>query len=119
MLIEFDQNIMANMTAALAYVCERIPADKDRYDTRKRIADAMIASAHSGWRTLNDFQNVGLKVLAEITRAVQIQKVRSGASDATQIGSRRRAGALFHSSAWGQRCSRMTLSLVFDEGPRV
>ena len=68
MLIEFDQNMMANMTAALAYVCKRIPVNKDSYDTRKRIADAMIASAHSGWRTLNDFQNVGLKVLAEITR---------------------------------------------------
>ena len=69
-LIEFDQDMMANMTAALAYVCKRIPADKDSYDTRKRIADAMIASAHSGWRplNLNDFQNVGLKVLAEITR---------------------------------------------------
>jgi hypothetical protein len=68
MLIEFDQNMMANMTAALAYVCMRIPADKDSYDTRKRITDAMIASAHSGWRTPNDFQNVGLKVLADITR---------------------------------------------------
>ena len=68
MLIEFDQDMMANMTDALAFVCKRIPADKDSYDTRKRIADAMMASAHSGWRTLNDFQNVGLKVLAEITR---------------------------------------------------
>ena len=40
MLIEFDQNMMANMTVALAYVCKRIPADKDSYDTRKRIAGA-------------------------------------------------------------------------------
>ena len=67
MLIEFDQNMMANMTVALAYVCKRIPADKGQLRSRKRIADAMIASAHSGWRTLNDFQNAGLKVLAEIT----------------------------------------------------
>ena len=28
MLIEFDHNTMANKTAALAYVCKRIPADK-------------------------------------------------------------------------------------------
>ena len=68
MLIEFDQNTMADMTVALAYACKRIPADKDSYDTRKQIADAMIASAHSGRRALNDFQNVGVKVLAEITR---------------------------------------------------
>ena len=36
MLVEFDQDMMANMTAALAYVCKRIPADKDSYDTRIR-----------------------------------------------------------------------------------
>jgi len=28
MLIEFDQNTMANRTAALAHVCKRIPANK-------------------------------------------------------------------------------------------
>ena len=30
MLIEFDQNTIANMTAALDYVCKKIPADRDR-----------------------------------------------------------------------------------------
>jgi hypothetical protein len=29
MLTEFDQNTIANMTAALDYVCKKIPADKD------------------------------------------------------------------------------------------
>jgi len=50
MLIEFDQNTMADMTAALAYVCKRIPADKGQLRSRKRIAGAMIACAHSGCR---------------------------------------------------------------------
>ena len=68
MLIEFDQNTMANMTAALEYVCNQLPADKDSHETRKRIADGIIACAKAGRRTLEDFQEAGLEVLAEITR---------------------------------------------------
>jgi len=68
MLIEFDQNTMANMTAALEYVCKQLPADTDCHETRKRIADGIIACAKAGRRTLEDFQEAGLEVLAEITR---------------------------------------------------
>ena len=67
-MIDFDQTTMANMTAALDSVCKRIPKDKDSPETRKRIADAMVASAKSGRRTLADFQSVGMKILEEITR---------------------------------------------------
>ena len=55
MLIEFDQNTVANMTAALDYVCKRIPADRDSRETRKRVADAMIACAKAGSRDYSDF----------------------------------------------------------------
>jgi hypothetical protein len=48
MLTEFDQNTIANMTAALEYVCKRIPADKDSQELRKFISAAMIACASSG-----------------------------------------------------------------------
>ncbi len=48
MLIDFDQNTIANMTAALEYVCKNIPARKDNHEARKRIADAMIAAAKVG-----------------------------------------------------------------------
>ena len=68
MLTEFDQNTMANMTAALEYVCKRIPLDKDGHGTRKSIADAMVASAKSGNRTYLDFQNAGMNALDQITR---------------------------------------------------
>jgi hypothetical protein len=68
MLIEFDQNTVANMTAALEYVCKKIPVDKDSSDTRKRIADAMIASAKAGRRTYLDFQSAGFRSLNDITR---------------------------------------------------
>jgi hypothetical protein len=67
MLIEFDQNTVANMTAALDYVCKRIPADRDSRETRKRVADAMIACAKAGSRDYSDFQNVGFRTLEEIT----------------------------------------------------
>ena len=68
MLIDFDQNTMANMTAALEYVCKKIPADKDSHETRKRIADAMVASAKAGNRGYVDFQNTGFRALDEIIR---------------------------------------------------
>jgi hypothetical protein len=67
-LTEFDQNTIANMTAALEYVCKRIPPDKDGREIRKRIADAMVACGRAGRRTLVDFQDAGTKVLDEIVR---------------------------------------------------
>ena len=68
MLMEFDQTAMAAMTAALYHVCKKLPADKDSYETRKQIADAMVARTLSGRPGSEDLQRVGLKVLAEITR---------------------------------------------------
>ena len=37
MLTEFDQTTIANMTAALDFVCKKIPADKDSNELRKRV----------------------------------------------------------------------------------
>jgi hypothetical protein len=71
MLIEFDQTTIANMTAALDQVCRKIPRDQDSRETRKRIADAMIACAQSGQRTLEDFQDAGSNALDEITRTAR------------------------------------------------
>jgi hypothetical protein len=68
MLIEFDQSTMANMTAALEYVCKGLPADKDSHESRKQIADAIIACARAGRRTLDDLQEAGLEVFEEITK---------------------------------------------------
>jgi hypothetical protein len=68
MLIDFDQTTIANMTAALDQLCAKIPSDKDSHETRKQIADAMIACARSGKRTLGDFQDVGRRTLQEIMR---------------------------------------------------
>ena len=68
MLIEHDQNIIANMTAALDSVCKKIPSGFDRHETRKRIADAMIACARTGKRTFTDFRSAGMQVLDEMPR---------------------------------------------------
>ena len=62
-----DQSTMANMTAALEHACNKLPPDKDTHENRKRIADAMIAYARSGSRTLSDFESLGSKTLEEIT----------------------------------------------------
>jgi hypothetical protein len=76
MLIEFDQNTMANMTAALEYVYKRIPANHDDHDTRKRIADAMVACAKAGNRSYIDFQKAGFRTLAEIAQAPRYKRFR-------------------------------------------
>jgi hypothetical protein len=68
MLTEFDQNTIANMTAALEYVCKRIPPEKDTSDLRKQIGAAMIACANRGRRTFIDFQNAGTDALAAVLR---------------------------------------------------
>jgi hypothetical protein len=60
MLTEFDQNTIANMTAALEYVCKQIPLEGDAHAVRKQVADAIIESANGGRRSLIDFQNAGL-----------------------------------------------------------
>ena len=66
--IEFDQTTMANMTAALEQICNRLPPDSDTHENRKRIADAMSAYAQSGGCTLRDFQSLGSETLKEMTR---------------------------------------------------
>lgn len=50
-MLEFDQHRLANMTAALDWVCKKIPPNQDTPDIRKQIADAMVASAKTGRRT--------------------------------------------------------------------
>jgi hypothetical protein len=62
-MLEFDQNTIANMTAALDYVCTKIPADRDSTQLRKGIADELAHCARSGKPGLIDLQNAGLKVL--------------------------------------------------------
>ena len=80
MLVEFDQTTIANMTAALEHLCDKLPPNKDTHENRKRIADVMIACARSGKHTLKDFQRLGSKTLQEITEA----------SEATWLGPRQR-----------------------------
>lgn len=65
-MLEFDQNTLAHMTAALEWVCKKIPPGQDT--PASQIADAITASAKSGKRTYIDFQDVGTKRLVEITK---------------------------------------------------
>jgi hypothetical protein len=65
MLIDFDQNTLANMTAALDAVCKNIPENKDSHALRKRIGDGIIACASSGKRTYVDFETVGRQILKD------------------------------------------------------
>jgi hypothetical protein len=66
MLTDFDQNTIANMTAALESVCKKIPPDRDTHELRKQIGDAMIVAATSGRRSFIELQNVGLQALNKV-----------------------------------------------------
>ena len=68
MLVELDQTTLAYMTAALEYVCKKIPPAKDSSELRKRIADEMIALARTRKCTMIEFQNAGLEVLKGVDR---------------------------------------------------
>jgi hypothetical protein len=68
MLTEFDQTTIANMTAALDFVCKKIPADKDTDELRKRVADELIRCARDGRRSLIDLQRGGMKVVEETVK---------------------------------------------------
>jgi hypothetical protein len=63
MLTEFDQSTIANMTAALDYVCKKIPAERDSNELRKQIADELIRCARMGRRSLIDLQQAGIKIV--------------------------------------------------------
>jgi len=68
---EFDQNTIANMTAALEAVCRKIPADQDSHELRKQVGNAMIEAAKNGTRTFVDLQTIGLEA---VERILQPQK---------------------------------------------
>jgi hypothetical protein len=68
-LIEFDQNTLANMTAALEKVSAKIPADKDSAELRKQIATAIIACAKDGKRSYEDFEDAGDAALRRVVPA--------------------------------------------------
>jgi hypothetical protein len=63
MLTEFDQSTIANMTAALDFVCKKIPAEEDSTQLRKQIADEIVRCARSGKHNLGALQEAGLRVL--------------------------------------------------------
>jgi hypothetical protein len=76
MLIDFDQSTIANMTAAFDQVCKKIPPDKDNHETRKRIADAMVASAKSRTPVAYRLPARGPKGFGRNHPIVEIQMVR-------------------------------------------
>jgi hypothetical protein len=73
MLTEFDQNTIANMTAALDYVCKKIPADRDSTELRKRIADELIQCATAGFASRSrqlalSFENIAASQAQDSTQ---------------------------------------------------
>jgi hypothetical protein len=68
MLTEFDQNTIANMTAALDFVCKKIAADRDSNELRKRIADELMRCARTGSHTLAELEKAGMKILDDAAK---------------------------------------------------
>jgi hypothetical protein len=64
-MLTLDQSTIATMTAALDYICKKIPTDKDSKELRKRIADELLRCAHAGRITLIELQQSGMNILQE------------------------------------------------------
>jgi hypothetical protein len=69
MLIEFDQNTIANMTAALDFVCKNIPPERDSVELRKRIAGKLMECAREGRHSFAELQQAGIAALQETESA--------------------------------------------------
>jgi hypothetical protein len=54
------------MTAALDYVCKKIPSDRYSNELRKQIADELLRRARNGEHTLIELQQAGMKIVEEI-----------------------------------------------------
>jgi hypothetical protein len=64
-MLRFDQSTIANMTAALEYVCRKLPPDRDNPAIRKYLAEQIVSSADTGQRSLADL-TTGLKVVNDL-----------------------------------------------------
>jgi hypothetical protein len=68
MLTEFDQSTIANMTAALDFVCKKIAADEDSNELRKRIAGELMRCALTGRHSLAELEKAGMKIVEDATK---------------------------------------------------
>ena len=62
-MLQFDQSTLANMTAALEYVCRKLPPDRDNPAIRKHIAAEIVAACQKGQTSHEDLASVGLKIV--------------------------------------------------------
>jgi hypothetical protein len=62
-ILNFDQTTLANMTAALEYVCRKLPPDRDNPAIRKYIAEEIVAACKKGKSALGDLNSAGLNVV--------------------------------------------------------
>ena len=62
-MLQFDQSTLANMTAALEYVCRKLPPDRDNPAIRKHIAAEIVAACQKGQTSHEELASVGLKIV--------------------------------------------------------
>ena len=106
MLTKMDQNTIAKMTAALEYVCKKIPPDKDSNELRKRIGDAIVECANSRNGSLSDFQNAGYEGVRGDHAAAESQLAWPGSAIQIRLGrGQRRSLALLPHQGGAFGCS--------------
>jgi hypothetical protein len=62
-ILKVNQTTPANITAALEYVCRKLPPDRDNPAIRKYIAEEIVAASNKGETTLGDLAGAGLMVV--------------------------------------------------------
>jgi hypothetical protein len=62
-LLNLDQSTLANMTAALEFVCRKLPPDRDNPAIRKYIAQEIVAATDKTPTSLSNLISAGLNVV--------------------------------------------------------
>lgn len=65
-MLKFDQRTLDNMIAALEYSCKKIPPGMDSPALRKKLADAITASAEGGKDSLSELNHAALRALNSV-----------------------------------------------------
>lgn len=62
-ILDLNQTTLANMTAALEYVCRKLPPERNNPAIRKYIAEEIVTAAKKGKIAHGDLASVGLRVV--------------------------------------------------------
>ena len=63
---EFGEEMLVRMETALRFACQRLPASRQDHETRKFIAERIVACARTGKDSLQELTEAGVQALKDL-----------------------------------------------------